>query len=116
MSPDDSVDPQNFRRILTRNVARPLGVGLVGAALFVGLIFYLLNATNMVEHTDLVLRKANTMEKLSIDQETGMRGFLITGDENFLDPYEVAVPKLGAESASLKLLVGDNPPQVDRLQ
>ncbi len=116
MSPDDSVDPQSFRRVLTRNLALPLGLGLVGAALFVGLIFYLLNATSMVEHTDLVLRKANTMEKLSIDQETGMRGFLITGDENFLAPYELAVPKLEAERASLKLLVGDNPPQVDRLQ
>ena len=63
MSPYDSVDPQSFRRGLTRNLALPLGVGLAGAALFVLLTFYLLHVIGLVEHTDQVLRKATLLQK-----------------------------------------------------
>ena len=61
-------------------------MGLAGAVLFAFLIYYLLNTIAQVERSDQVLRKANVMQKLSIDQETGMRGFLIAGDESFLAP------------------------------
>ncbi|MBG9387911.1 response regulator [Caenimonas aquaedulcis] len=111
----DSTDARNFKRILTRNVALPLAVGIAGAALFVFLIVYLLHTISWVEHTDQVLRKAGQVEKLTVDKETGLRGFLITGDESFLAPYEVAVPQLRAESEALKQLVLDNPLQSDRL-
>ena len=115
MSPYDSVDPQSFRRGLTRNLALPLGVGLAGATLFVLLTFYLLHVIGLVERTDQVLRKATLQQKLSVEQESGLRGFLITGDQQFLAPYELSAPKLRAESASLQALVSDNPPQLDRL-
>ncbi len=115
MPTPDTVDSRNFRRILTRNVTLPLALGVVGAGLFIVLILYLLATISRVEHSDQVLRKAQLLHRLSIDQETGMRGFLITGDESFLGPYEVAVPKARVEGAALKGLVADNPQQADRL-
>jgi putative methionine-R-sulfoxide reductase with GAF domain len=45
-----------------------------------------------------------------------LRGFLITGDEHFLDPYEVAKPRIIADLRNLQELVADNPQQVDRLK
>lgn len=54
--------------------------------------------------------------KLSIDMETGMRGFLLTGDQHFLDPYEIAKPLLVAELNGLQDLVKDNPTQQDRFR
>ncbi|NBA96314.1 response regulator [Pseudomonas sp. R5(2019)] len=115
MSQPASIDEQSFRKLLSRNVALPLGVGLLSAVVFVAIISYLLTVIQWVEHTDRVIGNANEAVKLSIDMETGMRGYLITGDEHFLDPYEVAKPRITAELSTLKTLVDDNPQQVDRL-
>ncbi|MBB2494375.1 response regulator [Aquipseudomonas ullengensis] len=109
-------DEKSFRRILARNVALPLGLGLVGAVFFALLITYLLNIIKWVEHTDQVLTGAAEAYKLSIDMETGMRGFVITGDESFLGPYEIARPKVRADLDELEGLVADNPAQVERLK
>ena len=109
------MDQRSFRKLLSRNIGLPLGVGLLGAVAFVAVINYLLSAMQWVEHTDRVIGNANETVKLSIDMETGMRGFLITGDERFLDPYEVAKPKIFSSLQSLRGMVEDNPQQVDRI-
>ncbi|MFJ3522801.1 response regulator [Pseudomonas sp. NPDC090203] len=111
-----AVDEQRFRKLLSRNVGLPLGVGVLSAVFFVVLISYLLSAIQWVEHTDRVINNINRSLKLSIDMETGMRGYLLTGDERFLDPYEVAKPGITAELIGLEELVADNPDQVDRLK
>jgi CheY-like chemotaxis protein/signal transduction histidine kinase len=110
-----SMDQRSFRKLLSRNVGLPLGVGLLGAVAFVAVINYLLNAMQWVEHTDRVIGNATETLKLSIDMETGMRGFLITGDERFLDPYEVAKPRIFSSLDKLRGMVLDNPPQVERI-
>ncbi|WP_338459485.1 response regulator [Pseudomonas sp. TE3-3-F2023] len=110
-----TMDQRSFRKLLSRNVGLPLGVGLLGAVAFVAVINYLLSALQWVEHTDRVIGNANETVKLSIDMETGMRGFLITGDERFLDPYEVAKPRIFGSLQSLRGMVEDNPQQVERI-
>ncbi|MCL8298324.1 response regulator [Pseudomonas mosselii] len=110
-----SMDQRSFRKLLSRNVGLPLGVGLLGAVAFVAVINYLLSAMQWVEHTDRVIGNANEAIKLSIDMETGMRGFLLTGEERFLDPYEVAKPRILGSLDTLKVMVADNPQQVDRI-
>ncbi|MQP64844.1 HAMP domain-containing protein [Niveispirillum sp. SYP-B3756] len=53
-------------------------------------------------------------ELLSImqDVETGQRGFLITGDPKFLEPYESALGRLQPGIRSLRNLITDNPDQM----
>lgn len=109
------MDQRSFRKLLSRNVGLPLGVGLLGAVAFVAVINYLLSAMQWVEHTDQVIGNANETVKLSIDMETGMRGFLITGDERFLDPYEVAKPRILGSLQNLRAMVEDNRQQVERI-
>ncbi|UXV17151.1 response regulator [Pseudomonas fluorescens] len=116
MTPASSVDEKSFRKLLSRNVALPLGVGVLSAAFFVVLITYLLSVIQWVEHTDRVINNLNESSKLTVDLETGLRGFLITGDEHFLDPYEVAKPRIIGDLRNLQELVADNPQQVDRLK
>ncbi|MET0126420.1 MAG: response regulator [Pseudomonas caspiana] len=111
-----TVDEQRFRKLLGRNVTLPLSVGVISAIFFIGLISYLLSVIQWVEHTDRVINNTNRSLKLSIDMETGMRGYLLAGDERYLDPYELAKPALAAELKGLEVLVSDNPPQVDRLK
>jgi CheY-like chemotaxis protein/signal transduction histidine kinase len=111
-----SIDQENFRNILKRNISLPLGIGALSALIFVGLIFFLLSTLNWVDHTQRVIGNANETAKLSIDLETGMRGYLITGDENFLQPYEIARSRVLTELNTLKDMVIDNPAQLDRLK
>ncbi|KAA0945950.1 response regulator [Pseudomonas sp. ANT_H14] len=116
MIPASSVDEKSFRKLLSRNVALPLSVGVLSAVFFVCLITYLLSVIQWVGHTDRVINNLNETSKLTIDLETGMRGFLITGDEHFLDPYEVAKPRIISDLRGLQELVADNPQQFDRLK
>jgi signal transduction histidine kinase/DNA-binding response OmpR family regulator/CHASE3 domain sensor protein len=116
MTASQAVDQLRFRRILHRNLAMPLGVGLVTVALFVGLIAYLVSTMNWADHSERVIGDANAMLRLAVDRESSMRGFLITGDESFLIPYETGGPRFTAQLDTLEQQVADNPPQVERLK
>ncbi|WLH15359.1 response regulator [Pseudomonas hefeiensis] len=116
MTPSSSVDEQSFRKLLSRNISLPLGIGALSAVFFIVLITYLLSVIQWVGHTDRVINNANEALKLSVDLETGMRGYLLTGDEHFLDPYEVAKPRIAVALDTLLELTADNPVQVDRLR
>ncbi|HEY4297767.1 MAG TPA: response regulator [Paraburkholderia sp.] len=116
MTASQAVDQNRFRTIIRRNIALPLGVGLVTMAVFAGLIAYLVSTMNWVEHSDRVISQANEMLRLAVDRESSMRGFLITGDESFLTPYETGGPKFKTQVDALQQLVADNPPQIGRLK
>ena len=110
-----SLDNTQFRRILTRNVALPLGLSVLTAVVFVAIVAYLVSVLNWVEHSQEVIGKANEVSRLTADMEAGMRGFIISGDESFLSPYTVSKPKVDVEMDALLRMVGDNPAQTDRL-
>ncbi|MFG0382683.1 response regulator [Pseudomonas sp. zbq_18] len=110
------MDEDGFRRILNRNVSIPLGLGLISALFFAVVIGYLLNVIKWVEHSDQALNRASEIYKLSLDMETGMRGFLLSGNEDFLEPYDLARGKFRALIEELGTQVADNPAQVQRTQ
>ena len=116
MNTKTPIDSFSFRRILARNVTLPLVIGVVTALVFVGLIAYLLSALRSVEHSERVIGNANEVMKLSVDLETGMRGYLLTGDETFLAPYKSGKAKIAVEMTTLLDLVSDSPIQTDRLR
>ncbi|GFN39827.1 MAG: putative histidine kinase [Marine Group I thaumarchaeote] len=70
----------------------------------------------LVEHDLNVLQNAQKLQKLVVDAETGQRGFVITGDEDFLAPYYNGVNEFNELIEVEKKLVSDNPPQVQRLE
>ena len=57
-----SIDQENFRNILKRNISLPLGIGALSALIFVGLIFFLLSTLNWVDHSQRVIGNANETE------------------------------------------------------
>jgi CheY-like chemotaxis protein len=113
--PGTSIDSTQFRRILSRNVAMPLGMGVLSALVFVGIITYLINVLSWVEHSEHVIGRANEISRLSADMEAGMRGYLLSGDEDFMAPYLLAKPKIDTELDGLGKLVIDNNAQHDRV-
>jgi CHASE3 domain sensor protein len=71
-----------------------------------------------VEHTHLVLEKLAGVRTDLIDQESGQRGYALTGDRAFLDSYERGRARLQEDCAELRRLTSDNASQqgaLDRL-
>jgi methyl-accepting chemotaxis protein len=61
-----------------------------------------------VTHTHVVLEHLTNVLSVLKDAETGQRGFVITGDEAYLEPYRAAVEALPTTLADLRdLLSGD---------
>ncbi len=66
----------------------------------------------MVDHTHNVLEMASDILASGVDMETGMRGYLLAGKEEFLDPYKNGTTTFNALTDQLKQIVNDNPDQV----
>ncbi len=105
-----------FHRLLLRAVMVPPALLGVLAVVFLGQIMYLMSAAQSVDHTDQVISRTNALLKLLVDGETGMRGYLVTGDPVFLEPYHFEEDNVGPAFEDLIEQVSDNPPQVKRLQ
>jgi hypothetical protein len=75
----------------------------------------LLEARRWVEHTHVVLEKLERVVSLLKDLETGQRGFVLTGQDVFLEPYNLALAKLPATISQIRSLTSDNPIQQKRL-
>ncbi len=68
-----------------------------------------------VEHTlDVRSRLLRTLATMQ-DAETGERGFLLTNDESFLEPYDAAVRTTDEQFDQLAKAVSDDPEQLERL-
>ena len=69
-----------------------------------------------VDHSDRVIAQANNLVKLMVDAETGLRGFLLTRDPIFLEPYRQADQLVDSEFKELFNLVRRDPQQTARLE
>ncbi|WP_373944814.1 CHASE3 domain-containing protein [Vibrio chagasii] len=68
-----------------------------------------------VIHTQKAIARAQELLSLTVDMETAQRGYLITGDPVFLEPYHLAMDVWPQKVQILADQVSDNPPQVERL-
>jgi len=73
------------------------------------------DSAKWVNHTQTVIKEAMKIEASAVDMETGMRGYLLAGKENFLDPYKNGAKSFNEGLESLKNTVSDNPAQVSLL-
>jgi signal transduction histidine kinase/CheY-like chemotaxis protein/CHASE3 domain sensor protein len=116
------IDIRKFNQ-LNRGAAIGLYSGLAAVLLLFlvsGLISYLNIRTlrydaELVAHSHEVLSTLEDVLSLAKDAETGQRGFVITGDANYLDPYNNAVNQIDSRLADFERLVQDNPSHLDRL-
>ena len=97
------------------------GLAVVGMILLlVCLIMYRngrssIEASKRVSHTHEVLGELEATLSAVAEAQTAARGYIITGQELFLEPYQAAVPAVRANLDRLKSLTADNPRQQGRL-
>jgi len=89
-------------------------VVLVGVASYLSLDRLTRNA-GWVAHTDRVIGGLQLLLTTVTDGETAERGYVITGDESYLEPFQHAVKVLGSEFQQLKQVTADNASQQQRL-
>src|SRR5688500_5633893 len=72
-------------------------------------------SNDWVEHTHEVINEFNEIKTAVVDAETGGRGFIISGNEVFLEPYNAAQNTVFDHLDILKGLVTDNEVQQKRV-
>lgn len=100
----------------------PFGFGIVFLLMIFLAVFtrlkmnQLVEMTNLVAHTHKVEAALKSLEKSLVDAETGQRGFILTGKEDFLQPYNNSQKEIESTFSQLKLEIEDNPLQVERVR
>lgn len=72
-------------------------------------------SSKWVKHTQYVIMEAMKIEASAVDMETGMRGYLLSGKESFLEPYNNGSKQFFQRLEKLEDTVSDNPSQVTLL-
>src|SRR6266545_786188 len=101
------VCPDTFRPAgICLAVGSSLLLLLVGAAFAVLLVSVadLRTSTRLARHSEEVLAAANQLERLIVDLETGERGFVITGQDQFLQPWQAARIAIPGQARTLERL------------
>src|SRR5436853_5365312 len=68
-----------------------------------------------VSHTHEVLAELEATLSTLKDAETGERGFIITGADEYLEPYQTALGRIDRHVEKVKQLTADNPRQQTRI-
>jgi signal transduction histidine kinase len=71
---------------------------------------------NLVIQTYKVIQSSTTLLSHLKDMERGQRGYIVTGDSSFLQPYREAEGDIDLHLKSLSELVSDNPRQLELLK
>ena len=75
----------------------------------------LIENNRLVEHSHRVRLELSSLLSEFKDAETGQRGYLLTGDENYLEPYNSALGSIRSTLGQLRDLTIDNADQQRRL-
>ncbi|MEL6559089.1 MAG: CHASE3 domain-containing protein [Bacteroidota bacterium] len=98
-------------------------ISFLASAFFIALLIVvninlnrLTNDISWVNHTNEVLIKIEQLESSLKDAETGQRGFVLTGKESYLAPYNTSIVKTDSIVNDLLYLTSDNNNQQERLK
>ncbi|HTX50723.1 MAG TPA: CHASE3 domain-containing protein, partial [Caulobacteraceae bacterium] len=102
-----------FKRVIAAAVA--LALLVAGLSLF--LLFTQIGTLGAerawVQHSRAVIGQIQLLRGSIEDAEQGERGYLVTGDDSYLEPYVKANATLPAEESRLVAMVSDNPGQTN---
>ena len=105
------------------NVGTKIGVGF-GLVLLVFLIVAtvsyrsttrMIAASDLRKHTYEVLARLDDTFSLLKDMQIGQRGYVLTGEESFLEPYQASLGKIEPAIQEVRRLTADNSQQQRRL-
>jgi len=108
------VEPRLYSRLLLRLLALPIAALTVFALILGYGLQRIQESASTVDRADVVILHGNRLIKLMVDEETGLRGFLLSRNPVFLQPLHEADQQIEPEFTTLFTLV-HRPDQVARL-
>jgi PAS domain S-box-containing protein len=109
------IDRRHFNRALVLTIGVPILLMTVFAATLLWAIDQLIAADRAVQHTGQVIAESFETQKLILDMETGVRGYLNTGDSQFLEPYRGALSAVDPALNQLESLVHGDGKEIAQL-
>ena len=103
------MDERSFKRLLRRTVAIPVALLALLAVLLTVEILTLTSSLHSVDHAKEVIVNSRQLFRYMTEMETGIRGYYLTGDRRFLDPFVAARPSVFQELDVLQRLTADEP-------
>lgn len=73
-------------------------------------------AQTLALHSQEVIARTHNLSESLVDAQASVRGFVITGEASYLEPYQTAARRIPEEVKQLQTLVSDNPQQSERAE
>jgi PAS domain S-box-containing protein len=105
-----------FNRTLRQLVALPIILLVFMAGFLVWQITAATIAQKALDHSDEVTAELQELQNLFIDQETGLRGYQLTGDPVMLEPWRSAAGPIQNHFATLHRMFAGDSQQSKRLE
>lgn len=102
--------------MVRRLVAIPILLLVAMAGFLVWQILAETQAQRQLDHSDQISAEVQELQSLFIDQETGVRGFQLTGDAAMLAPWTSAATPIQRHFTILHSMLGDSPAQMAALE
>ena len=109
-----SADPIEKRTLFWSLIG--LGMLLIITLIFAWTLRQVNDSNHWVEHTRTVISHNRQLLADIKDAESAERGFIITGDESYLEPFHLASTDISPAGSALHDLVADNRPQQEEVE
>lgn len=106
----------NFKRNLLIGFSASMIVLIISSIASFISINNLLKSASLVNETNTIIIEMNGISAALIDAETGQRGYLLLGEEEFLSPYNDARTRAFEAFEEVKALTANNVTQQDNLK
>ncbi len=107
---------KGFNRDLVLGLGISLFLLLISSAASYISIKNLINSSRMLRESNNVISALDNTTSLIKDAETGQRGYLLTGDPRFLDPYNASKGKIETQLDALDAAFSKSPSQSANLK
>jgi PAS domain S-box-containing protein len=107
-------DSAKFSRALQSAILWPMATIFLTALLLIFFIFELFQVVKLSNHSYQVLAQTRDCEAQLVSTEDDVRGFLLTGDQNFVKAYDASRVESNGAFTLLKKFVQDNQEQIIR--
>ncbi|NQE36982.1 sensor histidine kinase [Microcoleus asticus] len=107
---------QSLTSQITAGIGMAVALLIFNAATSYRNTLKLLENERWVSHTHQVLTELEATLSTLKDAETGERGYLLTGEERYLEPYNSAIARVNEQIVGLQQLTADNNRQQQRIR
>ena len=107
---------KSLTRQITAGIGMALALLILNAATSYRNILKLVENEGWVSHTHRVLTELEATLSTLKDAETGQRGYLLTGEERYLEPYHSTIARINKQVDGLQQLTADNNRQQQRIR